>query len=331
MEKPNYVLAGDIGGTKTNLGLFLRGQKKPRLKILRSYPSREAPDLEKIIETFLELVPVSIAGACIGIAGPVIKGTSQVTNLPWCVSEERLQKQFHWPRARLINDLTATAFAIPLLTRQEVFSLGRRRIRSKENKALVAPGTGFGEALIIYVNGRYIPVPSEGGHSDFSPNTEDECELWRFLHRQYGHVSIERLLTGSGLYNIYRWLTATKRFQTTTWPRQRLCRLDPAQSITAGALIDRDPQCIAAIEMFVSIFGAVAGNLALTGMATGGVYLGGGIPPKILPMLKKGLFMMAFVNKGRLKPLLEKIAVRVILNDKAALFGAAKAAFDMVG
>jgi len=329
MEVAEHVLAVDIGGTKTHLGLYVRGKKRPRLKIIRTFVSRDVPDVETALERFLESVSVPVSGVCIGVAGPVMNGRAHGTNLPWYISENRIRKRFGWRRVRLINDLTATAVAVPLLSQGETLPLNKTKVRKKGNRVLVAPGTGLGTALIVCENGRYIPVASEGGHADFSPNTETESELWRYLHRRFGHVSVERVLTGSGLYNIYQWLAAFRRYRTPEWLRQRLKQMDPARAITECALDDRDPLCVDSLNMFVSIFGAVAGNLALTGMATGGVYLGGGIPPKILPVLKKRIFMDAFVNKGRLKSVMQGIGVRVILNDKAALLGAAHVAHEL--
>jgi glucokinase len=323
------VLAGDIGGTKTNLGLFLQGEKRPVPKVLETYASKEAPRLEDIIQRFVEKHPLPVFKACFGIAGPVIDAKSKTTNLPWSVSADRIRKQFHFQSTRLINDLTATALAIPLLSADECFPLNSAVSEKDQNIALVAPGTGLGQALLVFDRDRYVPVPSEGGHADFAPANETQAELWQYLYQRYGHVSIERVLCGPGLVNIYTWLQASGRFQESEWLKHKLKEIDPARAITEGALEQNDALCQAALNLFVSIFGAVAGNLALTGMTTGGVYLGGGIPPKILSKLKQNTFMQAFADKGRFKNLLESIPVRVILNDSAALLGAAHCAFQM--
>jgi glucokinase len=321
-----FVLAGDIGGTKTNLGLFTPGKKRPLPKVIQTFSSPNAPALETIIRQFLEIHPVSVTHACFGIAGPVINGTSKPTNLPWNVSEVRIREQFNFNHVRLVNDVTATAMAIPLLNSDEFFPLNPAGPVTGRNLALIAPGTGLGIAMLIYQNDRYLPIPSEGGHADFAPNSEAEDELWRYLHGRYGHVSIERVVSGSGLVNIYRWLKDSDRLNEPDGLRQKLKEMDPAKTITETALANKDVGCVEALNMFVSIFGAVAGNLALTGMTTGGLYLGGGIPPKILSKLKEDIFMAAFTNKGRFKELLENIPVNVILNDKAALLGAAHCA-----
>ena len=322
MDK-TLVLAGDIGGTKTNLGLFLKGEERPVPKVIETFSSQNAPDLEHIIRQFLETHKMSVTHACFGVAGPVVNGKSKTTNLPWNISEDRIKKEFNFHRVKLVNDLTATAMALPLLNQDQFFPLNQAGSIKDRNLALIAPGTGLGKAMLIYQNGRYLPVPSEGGHADFAPNSEAETELWRYLNQHYGHVSIERVVSGSGLVNIYNWLKDSGRLNEPEWLRQRLKEIDPAKAVTDAALVDKDPGCTSTLNMFVSILGAVAGNLALTAMTTGGVYLGGGIPAKILPKLKEDIFMEAFTNKGRFKGFLEKIPVKVILNDKAALIGAA--------
>jgi glucokinase len=257
----------------------------------------------------------------------VTNGRSQTTNLPWDVSEVKIKKRFKWSQVGLINDLTATAYAVPLLNSRELLSLNKAKARKEQNLALVAPGTGLGEAMLIFGEGQYIPVASEGGHADFSPNNEAEVELWRYLSQRFGHVSTERVLSGPGLVNIYSWLRDSKRFSEPGWLVRSMEEIDPARAIAEAALTEKHPLCVASLNAFVSILGAVAGNLALTAMTTGGVYLGGGIPPKILPKLEEPIFMKAFTNKGRFKEFLERIPVRVILNDKAALLGAAHCAF----
>jgi glucokinase len=322
------VLAGDIGGTKINLGLFVPGKRRPRPQVTETYSSMEAHDLEDILQRFLEEHPVSVTSACFGIAGPVVNGRCKTTNLPWEVSEARIQKRFGWPRVRLINDLAATALATPLLYGRELFPLNSVRIRKGSPLGVVAPGTGLGQALAVFHGDRHIPISSEGGHVDFAPNTPEEIHLLQYLSKRYGHVSIERVVSGSGLVNIYAWLKDSGRHHEPGWLNKLMTQEDPAKVISEHALNDRPPLCVAALDMFVTILGAVSGNLALTAVTRGGIYLGGGIPPKILPKLTEGLFMKAFTNKGRFKELLEKIPVRVILNDKAALLGAAHGALE---
>jgi glucokinase len=325
-KNKNLVLAGDIGGTKTNLGLFIMGKRRPLSKATETYSSRNAPDLESIVERFLEKHRASIAGACFGIAGPVVNGQCKTTNLPWNVSEAQMKRRFGWKHVRLINDLTAMAMAIPLLKSNEFFPLNRVRARKEKNIGLIAPGTGLGEALLIFQNGRYIPVSSEGGHVDFAPNSITEVRLWEHLHRRFGHVSIERLLSGPGLINIYSWLKDTGHHSEPAWLKRKIKEMDTARAITEAAINQKQPLCLRSLDVFITILGSVSGNLALTALTDGGLYLGGGIVPQILPKLKEGSFMKAFVNKGRFKNLLANIPVRVMLNDRAALSGAAYSA-----
>ncbi|MBN1843668.1 MAG: glucokinase [Deltaproteobacteria bacterium] len=322
------VLAGDVGGTKTNLGLFLKGKRRPLPKAIETYPSRKALNCEQIIEQFLKKHPVPISSACLAIAGPVENGRSKATNLPWTVSERKIKNRFGWDKVRLINDLAATAWAVPVLTEREFFALNRQRPARGGNLGLIAPGTGLGMALAVSKDGQYVPVPSEGGHSDFAPQSEAELALWLYLSQRVGHVSVERVLSGPGLFIIYCWLKFTGQGAEPEWLAEKMNANDPSQVIAEAALVDEQPLCVKTLDLFVSIFGAAAGNLALTGLTTGGVYLGGGIPPKILPKLREDIFMKAFTNKGRFRWILGRVPVRVIMNDKAALLGAACCAFE---
>jgi glucokinase len=324
---PDLVLAGDIGGTKTHLGLFRMGRHRPEAAVIETYPSREAPRLEGIVERFRKSHDKPVVSACFGIAGPVYRGMCRTTNLPWVVSERLIRKRFLWDHVRLINDLAATALAIPLLEKRELIALNRARARKGENLALLAPGTGLGEALLVHHRGSYIPVSTEAGHVDFSPNNEEEVDLWRYLRKRFAHVSPERVVSGPGLVNIYTWLRDGGRYREPLWLRRRLQEADPARAITETALRNGHPLCSETMRVFLSVFGAAAGNLALTGMVRGGVYLGGGICPKILPALKQEAFMKAFISKGRFSDLMREIPVWVILNEKAALLGAAWCAF----
>ena len=327
MNKDRLILAGDIGGTKTNLALYSHGKTRPVAQVVESYSSRDALGLEGIVEQFIEKHPASITDVCFAIAGPVIDGRCKTTNLPWNVSERSIARRFGW-NIRLINDLVATALGIPLLYSRELYPLNKVRLRKGGNIALAAPGTGLGTSMLIWHDGRYIPISSEGGHVDFAPADEDQVLLWRYMHEHYGHVSIERIVSGPGILNIFSYLKETGRYRVTSWLARDLERMDPARAITEAAIQKKDPLCLKVLSMFTSILGSISGNLALTVLATGGVYLGGGIPPKILPALADGVFMNAFANKGRFKSLLEKMPVRVILNDHTAILGAARYALE---
>jgi glucokinase len=330
LRRKAFVLAGDIGGTKTNMGLFQMGKTRPILQSLAAYSSRESKGLEDIIEQFLGTYPTDVEDACFGIAGPVLNGHCRTTNLPWDVSEYGIKRRFNWRRVSLINDLAAAAYAIPSLNSREVFSLSRARSRKGQNIALMAPGTGLGQAFLVFKDGDYTPVSSEGGHGDFAPNTSSEAQLWKYLRKRFGHVSVERVISGPGLMNIYAWLKSSGKYSEPSWLTEQIKKEDPSKAITEAAMKNKVHLCVKTLNMFVSVFGSAAGNLALTGTATGGVYLGGGIPPKILPALKGDIFMNAFCAKGRFTDMLSDISVKVILNDRAALLGAASYAFRMM-
>jgi len=321
------VLAGDVGGTKTNLGLFVMGKKRPEPLVIESFASREAPCLENLVGRFLKSHSVPTSSACFGIAGPVINGRCRTTNLPWVVSETQMKRRFHWRHICFLNDLAAAARAVPLLRTSEQVPLNKGNPQKKGNFALLSPGTGLGQAIGAYHNGEYVSLPSEGGHVSFSPATEAEIDLWRYLRKKFGHVSVERILSGPGLVNIYSWLRDSGRYEEPPWLKGLLKQGDPAKAIGEGALRERQALCADALRFYVSILGSVAGNLALTSMAVGGLYLGGGIPPKILPALKQSIFLRSFMGKGRFADFLARIPVRVVLNDQAALLGAAHAAF----
>lgn len=329
MKRPACVLAGDVGGTKTHLGLFIPGKMRPVARVTATFFSRDAGSLEAIVAQMFERYPVRVKTGCFGIAGPVINGECRATNLPWMVSEKKLRRRFGWRQVRLINDLSSTAVAVPLLRQRELKALNGPRVRKGQNIGLVAPGTGLGLTLLVYAGGCYRPVASEGGHADFAPSDASETDLWQYLHARFGHVSTERVLSGPGLVNIYDWLKAGGHFSESPAIREAMRASDAARVITENAINGNDPLCRATLERFCRILGSIAGNLALTGLTTGGIFLGGGIPPKILPVLQAGHFMAAFISKGRFEDFMKKIAVRVILNDRAALLGAARCALDL--
>lgn len=317
------VLAGDVGGTKTRLGLFRPGRVRPRLVTAVSYTNSRARSLEGLIERFLAEHPAKIDSACFGIAGPVTRGTVRATNLLWRVSERRIGGRFSWERVRLVNDLSATARALAVLRPHECAVINKGKPEPGGNVGIVAPGTGLGMALVVFREGKIHAIPSEGGHVDFAARTPREIELLRHLLEESPHVSVEKVLSGPGLRTIHQWLC---KFRGKSAPMRftgLMAEHDPAAAISSAALDGTDELCVEALDLFVSILGAAAGNLALTGMTRGGMYLGGGIPPKILPKLLDGTFMEAFVAKGRFRGMLEAIPVRVILNDGAALLGAA--------
>jgi glucokinase len=320
------ILAGDIGGTNTRLALFNLAGGKMKLDRITIYPSGKFGGLTQIIREFLEDVETLPFYACLGVAGPIVEGRSEATNLPWVIDAERIAEELNLTTVEIINDLEANAYGISILETEDFAVINEGDARSKGNQALVAAGTGFGEAGIARAGTRYLPIPSEGGHADFAPRNPLEVDLLFYLQKKWDHVSWERVLSGPGLYNIYRFLRDTKRVEEEDWLREQISRDDPPEVISRTALKGKSELCDRALEMFVSIFGAKAGNVALEFLATGGLFVGGGIAPKIISKLKGPGFMGAFLSKGRMESLLETIPVHVILNDKTALLGAASLA-----
>jgi glucokinase len=313
------ILVGDIGGTKTVLALV---EDDLTFRDLRTFRSRDYRGLEQIVHEF---VPqgIPIARASFGVAGPVREGAIRTTNLAWIVDAGRLARVAGIPDVLLINDLEAIAYGVRALDDTDFVELNPNALMTEGNMAVIAAGTGLGEAGLYWDGHRHRPFATEGGHSGFAPRDELEVELLRFLLAEHGHVSWERVLSGPGLFNIYRFLRDSGRFHEPTWLADRIRDDDPAVVISRCAMQHGSPLCEQALDLFVSLYGAEAGNLALKTMAVGGVYVAGGIAPKILERLKGGAFHDAFVAKGRMRSLLEGISVRVVVSDRAALIGAA--------
>jgi glucokinase len=319
------ILAGDIGGTNARLAYFQPQNGHLRLISERVFPSREYRELGEIVSQFLEGAATRPEVACFGIAGPVHDGRVETSNLPWIIEQSRLAKQIHLPATLLINDLEANAWGIGALSTQDLVALNRVAA-SVGNQAVIAPGTGLGEAGLFWNGSQHQILASEGGHVDFAPQGDLQIELLRFLAIRYGHVSYERVLSGPGLVNVYEFLRKKGCGDEPAGFAAQLSQGDAAAAISRSALNRTNPLAEQALDLWISVYGAEAGNLALKTMATGGIFLGGGISPKILPKLTGPSFMSAFFDKGRLRPLLEKIPVHVITNDKAALLGAARCA-----
>jgi glucokinase len=319
------ILAGDIGGTNARLAYFQRQNGHLRMLSERVFPSREYRELGEIVSKFLEDSATRPEIACFGIAGPVHNGRVETSNLPWVIEQSRLAKQIHLPATLLINDLEANAWGIGALSQQDLIPLNRVA-PSTGNQAVIAPGTGLGEAGLFWNGSEHEVFASEGGHVDFAPQGDLQIELLRFLASRYEHVSYERILSGPGLVNVYEFLRDKGCGEEPAGFAAQLAQEDLAAAISHAALNGDNPRAEQALDLWISVYGAEAGNLALKTMATGGIFLGGGISPKILPKLTGPLFMRAFVSKGRLRPLLEGVPVHVITNDKAALLGAARCA-----
>lgn len=325
------ILAGDIGGTNTRLGLFGMDDKRPRVVVEQTFPSREHKSLDEIVRQFLGEDAPTIKRACFGVAGPIRDRQSRPSNLPWVVDADQLAALFGFEAVTLINDLEASAFGLAALEAKDFAVLNEGAQESEGNTAIISAGTGLGEAGLHFEGRGKVrrPFASEGGHADFAPRNELEMELLRYLIPQFNHVSYERVLSGPGLLNIYAFLRDTGRGEEATWLAEEMQGAAPATVITRAALEGKSELCMRALDLFVSIYGAEAGNLALKMKATGGVFLGGGIAPRIIDKLKSPAFMEAFTAKGRMRPLLEAVPVRVILNDMTALIGAALCASDV--
>jgi glucokinase len=315
------LLAGDIGGTKTLLGLFEPASPRPRPIALHSFPTLDFSDLPSMVSAFAardEVRGAPIDRASFGVAGPVLGNTAELTNVPFRVDAREVARLLSIRNVSLLNDLQAMAYAVPVLHDAEVHVLQRGEAVAGGNVALIAAGTGLGEALLHNVGGRLIPSPSEGGHADFSARTEREIAVLRDLTKRFGRVEVERVVSGRGLSNIHR-VTHRGRCAAGIDPDD----LDSPADISSAALDRRCDGCVEAFDLFIEAYGAEAGNLALRSVATGGVFIGGGIAPKILPALVDGPFLRAFRAKTPLEPMLETMPVKVILNAEAGLLGAA--------
>jgi glucokinase len=320
------ILAGDIGGTNTRLAYFQPQNGHLRLISERIFSSREHSEFGDIVTQFLDESGTRPEAACFGIAGPVRNGRVDATNLPWVIEQSRLAKQIHLPATLLINDLEASAWGIGALVPGDLVPLNQIAGPAVGNQAVIAPGTGLGEAGLFWDGTRHNVFACEGGHTDFGPQNDLEIELLRFLQKRFGHVSYERILSGPGLVNVYEFLRDSGRCKASPELDAAMKISDPAAAISKAAMDGSSEIAVKALDIWISVYGAEASNLALKTMATGGLFLAGGISPKILAKLKGPLFLDNFLNKGRLRPLIESVPVQVVTNDKAGLLGAARCA-----
>jgi glucokinase len=318
------ILAGDIGGTNSRLAFFADHGERLESVVEETFASREHANLQTILKKFIASHDSPVDVACFGIAGPVKDGRSEAVNLAWIVDARQLAHELHIATVELLNDLEAYAYGIAMLTPGDLVQLNRGAPNASGNAAVIAAGTGLGEAGLYWDGQQHRPFACEGGHTSFAPSDPLQIELLTFLRREFEHVSWERVLSGPGLYNIYRFLRETGRGEEPAWLTREMQQHDPSAVISQAALGNTNALCRQALDLFVSLYGAEAGNVALTIMATAGVYVGGGIAPKIVDKLTDSTFMQAFVAKGRLKSLLQEIPVHIIMNDKTALLGAAR-------
>ena len=337
---PPMLLAGDVGGTKTLLGLFAPAGERPSPIEVGEFVTLEYEGLEPMVREFLRarnVEPRAIRAACFGVAGAVTDQVARLTNVPWLVDGERMGTTLGVERSLILNDLEALAFAVPVLEPDELAVLQQGIAVPSGNAAVIAAGTGLGEALLHNVDGRFVPAASEGGHADFAARTPREMQLVLDLTRIFGRVGVEHVVSGPGIVNIYQFthqaFGAGPLITPNSIAPSKLCSavggdgmLDPSElpsRITLSALEERCPCCIETVDLFVAAYGAEAGNLALRTVATAGIYVGGGIAPKILPALESGLFLEAFRAKEPMAALVATIPVAVILNPDAGLLGAA--------
>ena len=318
----NTILAGDIGGTKTRLALVEVTGTQVKIQHEVSYPSRDYPLFESLLAGFLSGVDVPVHAA-FGIAGPVQGRVVQTTNLPWRIDADSLQQRFGFISCTLLNDLEATAYGLPALRDADLLMLQAGSSDACGNAAVIAAGTGLGEAGLFWDGQQHQPFATEGGHTSFTAGSELEFALLCHLRQQYQHVSWERVVSGMGIVSVHEFLRSYLNVPVPDELAEAMRNGDAAALIANAALARRDEICVETMSCFVKLYGAEAGNLALKVMSRGGIYLGGGIAPKILPLLQTGDFLEAFRNKGRMRPLLEAMPVKVILNDRAALFGPA--------
>ena len=319
------LLAGDIGGTNTRLTIY-RTTEDNRYAALheRVFPSGKFPDLEAILAQFLGGIEQRIGRACFGVAGPVIDQTCDATNLPWRISAAQIRQRFGFEQCWLLNDLEANAWGIGALSDQDLAILNAGNPKARGNASIISAGTGLGEAGLYWDGRMHRPFASEGGHTDFSPSDRLEFALFERLAGEFGRVSWERVVSGPGLEAIYTFLRDHHASPTTDWLDKEMRDKGVAPVVSHMALERKDPLCVEALDLFVRLYAREAGNHALKIMAAGGVYLGGGIAPQILPRLQQADFIQTFCDKGRMRPLMQAMPVKVILNDKAALLGAAR-------
>lgn len=322
------LVAGDIGGTKTRLALF--SDKDPYAPFLyhQTFISHESPNLESIVSQYLEKIPPQdrsqIKGGCFAVAGPVRDGICKATNLPWIIDAKKLSSALNLSRVFLINDLEANATSVEILSTDQLYVLNAGNPLPRGNRSVVSPGTGLGEAGLLWNGNRYLSFASEGGHAEFGPRNALQLELSSYLISRFGHPSYERILSGPGIYTLYQFLVDVKKHTPSAAVAEAISKkTDPAIVISQQGLSKESVVCSEVLELFVSVLGSEAGNSALKWLAYGGVYLGGGISPKILPKLQEPTFMAGFSDKGRFASLLKEVPVTVILDEKASIKGAA--------
>lgn len=328
-----HLLAGDIGGTKTHLALFEQKGKQVQIKAQHKFPSHDYDSLEAVCTAFLEQEKLTVDKACFGVAGAVNQGVCHATNLPWEIETKKLAKACGVleKNVAIINDLESNAWGIEALEEKDLCVINKGVGVKGGHRALISAGTGLGEAGLICMDGDYYPFSSEGGHVDFAPKNEEEDKLLNYLRGKWDHVSYERVLSGPGLANVHEFLLKGEELKERDDVLEEMEKEDKAFVISRWAIEKKSPVCERALLLFCSIYAAAAGNLALKILATNGLFIGGGIAPKILDFLKSGDFFNDFKAKGRFEPLLEKVPIYVILREDTALLGSMVFARDRLG
>ena len=331
MSAAPLILAGDLGGTNFRAAIFGGNDGMTRLHSAK-FRSADHHSLEEMVCSFLSGIDAGalIQAACFGVPGPNVGGVVTASNLGWKIQPNALPKLIGVTRVAVLNDLEATAYGLEALRQKDLYPIQAGSGSHAGNQCVIAPGTGLGEAGLFWDGKRHTPWACEGGHADFAPTDELQHNLLTFLRCEYGRVSFERVVSGMGIPNIYRFLHETGRGKETRAIAAEMLTDDAAAVINRHAEAGSCPLCRATMDLFLQALGAEASNMALKTMATGGVFLGGGIPPKILALLQRPLFLESFLNKGRLRPLLETMPINVVLNDETALLGSAKYAFRML-
>ena len=325
------ILAGDIGGTKTSLALYTYKDGALEIQVQHQFVSQKYQNFSDVIEEFISSYKIeNIEAVCLGIAGPIINGVCKTTNLPWTIDSKELQIVCNTSKVKLLNDLEATAYGMLYLNEDEFVDVNPNGKKVDANRAVIAAGTGLGEAILFYNGENYYPIGSEGGHCDFAAQNSLQDELLVWMRKRHPeHVSVERLVSGIGIYTIYEFLKE-KNFAKESKIMLELNESDDKNAMVTKCALEGDTLCTKAIKIFVEIYGAEAGNLALKSLSLGGVYIGGGIAPKILPFLLDGNFLNAFAAKGRFQETLINMQIKISLNQNTALLGSAHFAVDKV-
>jgi glucokinase len=319
------IVAGEIGATRTRLAAFETEGNRLPLVVEKTYMSQEHGGLSEVLAQFTRAEGIPVDSACFGVAGPVRAGRSKLANLPWIIDSGQLAEQLKLKFVYLLNDMEAYAYGIDALESKDFVTLSAGAEDAEGNRAIISARTGLGVAGLYWDGSRHRPFACEGGHADLAPRNQLQRELLAYLQKKYDHVSCERVLSGPGIKNIYDFLRDEHKAEEPSWLREQISTApDPPALISRLALEGKAAICDQTLSIFVSIFGAVTGNCALNFMSTGGIFIGGSIAAKILPKMQDGVFMESFLDKGRMKPLLKDIPIKIVLNDDCGLIGAAR-------